>query len=130
MAKAGDTFITTLKLAHAKWGTHRHTNTRPRISREGYLQIPAPIARSLNITNSNTTVQSPIYNVSTADDFIKDKPLLASGASKKGYKFAKQFHGKGNLKLLGLWFAHFNAKPGDQIEIKFLTPTDILLTKI
>ncbi|WP_113653183.1 hypothetical protein [Pedobacter namyangjuensis] len=130
MAKSGDKFITTLKLSHARWGTHRHTNTRTKRSKEGYLQIPAPIARALNLTNSNAIYQSPIYNVSTADGFIKNKPLLASGSSKKGYKFAKQFHGKGNLKLLGLWYAHINADIGDQIEIKFLTPTDILLTKI
>lgn len=40
MANIGDNFITTLKDAHLRWGTHRYTNSRTRIYGEGYLQVP------------------------------------------------------------------------------------------
>lgn len=129
MPKAGDLFITTLKKAHLEWGKHRHTTTRGIVIGEGYLQIPAEVAYDLEITNSSSSLRSAEYTFSTSDGFIVNNKLLASG-NQGQEEFAKQFHGLGDLKLLGDWYNHLNAQIGDQIEIKFISPTEILLTKI
>jgi hypothetical protein len=128
MAIAGATFISKLNKAQVDWGQHRHTTTRKIIPGESYLKIPAADAYRLDITNSKSKARSPEYNFSTADGFLKGK-LLASGNQHKK-TFAKNFQGKGDLQLLGNWFQHIRAKSGDQIEVKFVTPTKILLTKL
>ncbi|MEG2847875.1 MAG: hypothetical protein RR904_03755 [Bacilli bacterium] len=56
--------------------------------------------------------------------------LKSSGNRAKGEVYAKNLHGSGNLKLLGYWFAHINANPGDIIRVEFTSSTDIILTKI
>lgn len=129
MPNTGDYFITTLKQAHLQWGSHRHTNSRGIIYGEGYLQIPASIARRLNITNSNSA-NNNVYLCSSTDGFLNNVNLKATGCSHAGSIHAKQFHGSGNLQLLGRWFSHINAQIGDQVRIDFISPTNILLTKI
>lgn len=128
MPKAGDSFITTLKKAHLKWGEHRHTTTRGIVIGEGYLKIPAKIAYDLEITNNSSTARPAKYDFSTADNFVSGK-LLASG-NQYYSEYAKQFQGSGDLRLLGNWFSHINANIGDRIEVKFITPRQILLTKL
>jgi len=129
MPNTGDSFTTTLKQAHLEWGSHRHTNSRGIIYGEGYLQIPAQIARNLNITNSNST-NNNVYLCSSNDNFLTNVNLKATSCSHAGSIYAKQFHGSGNLKLLGDWFHHINAQIGDQIRIDFISPNQILLIKI
>lgn len=129
MPNSGDTFITILKQAHLEWGNHRHTTSRGIIYGEGYLKIPSDDAYRLNITNDKNPLQSQEYSFSTSDGFIIEGILKASG-NQNEEMFAKQFHGSGNLKLLGDWFNHLNAQIGDQIRIDFVSPTEILLTKI
>ena len=130
MANTGDSFITTLKKAHLKWGSYRHTNSRGIVYGEGYLQIPASVARRLNITNSNIATNNNIYICSSSDGFLNNVVLKATGATKAGSLFAKQFSGNGNLKLIGDWFHSINAEIGDQVEIKWVTPTEIIIRKI
>jgi hypothetical protein len=129
MPNTGNTFITTLKKAHLEWGSHRHTYSRGTVYGEGYLQIPASIARNLNITNSNST-NNNIYICNSSDRFLTKVQLKSTGCNYKGNIFAKQFHGSGNLKLLGNWFSHVNAQIGDRVQIDFISPTEIFLTKI
>ncbi|MGJ1445481.1 hypothetical protein ACR79S_01925 [Sphingobacterium spiritivorum] len=129
MPNIGDHFITTLKQAHLEWGSHRHTNSRGVIYGEGYLQIPSDVSYSLEITNSKSDARSAEYDFSTSDGYIEDGKLLASG-NQNHEKFAKQFQGLGNLKLLGDWFNYIEAVEGDRIQIDFISPTKILLTKI
>lgn len=129
MPQAGDSFITTLKQPHLQWGEFRHTNSRGIRIGEGYLQIPSVHAYNFNITNKSSNIGSAEYDFSTSDEFITNSRLLASGNQYQS-EFAKQFHGLKNLELLGDWFAHIDAQIGDQIEIKFITPTEILLTKL
>lgn len=129
MPNTGDTFITTLKQAHLEWGVHRHTTSRGIVFGEGYLQIPASIARNLNITNSNSP-NNNVYLCSSNDGFLNNVNLKATGCSHAGSIYAKQFHGSGNLQLLGSWFHHINAQIGDQVRIDFISPSEILLTKI
>ena len=128
MPQTGDSFITTLKQAHLEWGEFRHTNSRGIRIGEGYLQIPSDDAYNFNITNHNSDIRSAEYDFSTSDGFIVNNKLLASGNQHKA-EFAKQFHGLGNLQLLGDWFISIDAQIGDQIEIKFISPTEILLTR-
>jgi len=129
MAKTGDHFITQLQTAHLEWGSHRHTNTRGIVYGEGYLQIPSKIAYKLTITNSSFIKQSAEYDFSTADGYIKNGKLLASG-NQYNSDYAKQFQGLGNLKLLGDWFNIIYARSGDKIKIDFISPLEILLTKL
>ena len=130
MPNTNDILITTLKKAHLEWGSHRHTNTRGIIYGEGYLQIPISQARLLNIYNNNQAGGNTTYNCSSTDGYLKNVTLKASGCIRAGDVFAKQFHGRGNLKLLGDWFNHINAIIGDRIEIKWSSPTNIILRKI
>ena len=129
MPKKGDQFITQLQRAHLQWGSHRHTNTRGIVYGEGYLQISSKNAYRLKITNNSNNSQRSEYDFSTSDNFIINGKLLASGSQYKR-EFAKQFQGLGDLKLIGSWFNHINAKSGDQIQVDFITPTEILLTKL
>lgn len=129
MPKIGDKFITVLKQAHLQWGSHRYTNSRGIVYGEGYLQIPAYIARKFFITNSNRG-SGAIYKCNSTDGYLNDVTILATRCSKKGNIFAKQFQGKGDLKLLGDWFHHIGAVEGDQIEILFISPNKIFLTKL
>lgn len=129
MPNTGDTFTTTLKQAHLEWGNHRHTSSRGIVYGEGYLQIPAVIARNLNITNSNSQ-NNNIYKCSSSDGFLSNVQLKSTGCSRAGSIHAKQFHGLKHLKLLGSWYTHINAQIGDQIRIDFISPTEILITKI
>jgi hypothetical protein len=129
MPNAGDSFITILKQAHFKWGTHRHTNTRKLIPGEGYLHIPAPIARAYNITNKNS-VRNRSYLCNSSDNFLQNCSLLASGGKDKISIYAKNLGGHGDLKILGRWFSHINAQPGDRIKVEFKSSDEILLTKL
>ena len=129
MPKTGDLFITTLQKAHLEWWEHRHTNSRGIVIGEGYLQIPAEVAYEFEITNNLSAANQAEYDFSTSDDFIVNEKLLAAGNQHKP-EYAKQFQGSGNLKLLGNWFNHIDAHIGNQIEIKFISPTEILLTSL
>ncbi|OAY86961.1 hypothetical protein AWM78_16200 [Bacillus subtilis subsp. subtilis] len=123
--KPGDTFTTTLKRAHLEWGSHRHTNTRGTVYGEGYLHIPRQEAMSLGIYNSNCSGANIIYTCNSADGFLQNASLKASGCSTAGDIYAKQFQGNGNLQLIGQWFRHVNAQVGDQVKITWISQTEI-----
>lgn len=127
MPKAGQSYIVTLKQAHINWGTHRHTRTRPRRPDEGYLQIPAFVAYAFDIKNNYGG--NPLYNANTSDGVLQNVTLLASGKQSKP-DYAKQFQSKGDLQILGRWIKSGGTVVGDQILVEFITPTEILLTKI
>lgn len=129
MPTTGDSFTTILQQAHLEWGSHRHTDSRGIVYGEGYLQIPSDIAYDLEITNNKSNIRSAEYDFSTSDGFISNSKLLASGNQNRE-EFAKQFQGSGDLKLLGDWYHHINAQIGDQVQIDFISPTEILLTKL
>jgi len=129
MPQPGDSFITTLRQPHLQWGEFRHTNSRGIRIGEGYLQIPSVHAYNFNITNKKSNMRSAEYDFSTSDGFLTNNRLLASGNQHRP-EFAKQFHGLRKLVLLGDWFGHIDAQIGDQIEIRFISATEILLTKI
>src|SRR5690606_38271386 len=107
---AGDSFITTLNQAHLEWGTHRHTNSRGFIYGEGYLHIPRSDAMRIGIYNSNQPGATNTFNCSSADGFLSNVLIKASGSSSAGDIYAKQFQGNGNLQLIGNWFGHLNAQ--------------------
>jgi hypothetical protein len=130
MPNTGATFITTLKKAHLEWGTYRHTHTRGMVYGEGYLQIPISVARNLGIYNSNQPQAITTFNCSSVDGFLNNVIIKASGSTRAGDPYAKQFQGRGHLRLLGDWFHHIGATVGDRVEISWITPTDIIIEKI
>ena len=105
----------TLKKTHINWGVYRHTDTRDKIPEEGYIPIPLNIAKEYNIFNSGNITNYQIYS---EDEFLKGDIVIPSGSNEKGSIYAKQFQGKGNLKLIGKWYQQLNASPGDKLHIK------------
>ena len=130
MPKAGDSYRVKLLDAHFKWGVHRNTNTRDRISGEGYIKIPKEYARKFDIFNSNHANANNLYTCSSSDGFLNKVTLKACGSSSAGDEYAKQFEGNGDLKLLGTWFHHIAAKVGDEIEVVWSSSTALIITKI
>ncbi|MHA7841955.1 MAG: hypothetical protein ACX93I_01460 [Winogradskyella sp.] len=130
MPNANDTFITTLRRAHLEWGSYRHTNSRGIRLGEGYLQIPISEARRLQIYNRNQVGGNTSYTCDSADGFLNHVVLKSSGCIRRGDIHAKQFHGRGNLQLLGDWFNHVDAQIGDEVEIRWTSPTHMVIRKL
>lgn len=78
-----------------------------------YKFLPSE-ARHLNITNSNLAGVNNIYTCNSTDGYLQNVQLKATGCSYAGSIHAKQFNGKGNLKLLGDWFHNRRARIGDR----------------
>lgn len=124
MAVAGDSYTVVLKEAHLNWGTRRYTYSRERILGEAYIPIPASIARNFNI------LKGSVFNARSIDGYFNHQ-LKAAGCSKKGDIHAKQFQGNGDLKVLGTWLHNIcNARPGDSVEVRWITSTDVTLRHI
>lgn len=129
MAVAGNSYTVILKEAHLRWGVHRYTNSRGLVYGEAYIPIPAHIARSFNIYNGNSPQNGfgfNTFNCISIDGFFSGV-LKSSGCSRRGEIYAKQFQGEGNLKALGAWFAHVNARVGDHVEVTWTSQTDITI---
>lgn len=132
MAHTGDNFIVALTPSQLGWGIERYTNSREKRYGEGYLTIHREFAKALNLFNSNYTngadvLGQNIFNCQSSDGFLNCQ-LKSQGSSNSGDKYAKQFAGNDNLRALGAWYANINAKVGDQVEVFFISPTDIRLT--
>lgn len=132
MAQAGDRYVIELNPSQLGWGEERNTNSRPTRKGEAYLAIPRDIAIKYSLYNSNRTngldiLGDNIFNCTSADGFLSCE-FKSQGCDKKGDKYAKQFSGNDNLKLLGNWYKHIHAQVGDKVEVYFLSPYDIQLT--
>lgn len=125
MPNVGNSYITELKQAHLEWGTHRHTDTRGTIYGEGYLHIPRPVAQMFSIYNSNQPGANIIYTCSSVDGFLQNATLKASGSSRAGDPFAKQFQGNGDLQVIGQWFIQVNAQAGDRVRVSWINSTEV-----
>jgi len=130
MPKKNDSYIVELKESHLKnWGTHRYTNTREKIDSESYIPIPISKAKEYNILNSNQSEENTIYTAKFKNTDISVK-VLASGSSKGGDEYAKQFHGKGNLKALTPGYEALGVQVGDEIKITFIDEKTFEVEKI
>ena len=130
MPKENDYYIIKLKESHLKdWGTHRYTNTRERIDSESYIPIPKAKAEKYNILNNNQSKKNTIYTAKFKDTDVEIE-VLASGSSKAGDKYAKQFHGKGNLKALTPGYEALGVQVGDEIKITFIDEKTFEVEKI
>lgn len=133
MPKAGDSFVVTLGRTHLGWGSHRYTSSRKIIYHETYIPIPSFKAKSYKIYNSNYNkggcdiLGVNIFNCTSQDEFFCGV-LKASGCSQKYSVYAKNLHGCDNLKALDPWFTSWNAQVGDQVEVKWTSSTDIVIT--
>lgn len=129
MPKKGDHFIVELGPSHVDWGRYRRTDTRELIDGEGYIPIPSHEARRLGIYNSNhsdTGLGFNLFNCTSADNLFVGV-LKATGCSEAGNIYAKQFHGNGDLKALGRWFRLCSANVGDRVEIRWISPIDVII---
>lgn len=132
MAKAGDEFVVLFNsAAPLKWGTNRQKNTRPKRTGERYIPIPRKAAKEFSIRNSNsgTGLGINIFKAHSADGVFHGE-LKATGCSKAGDVYAKQFEGNGDLKALEPWLTGCNAEIGDQVKVRWVTDSEIELTFI
>lgn len=134
MAMAGDTYMVTIKEAHLRWGTHRHTNSRGLVYGEGYIKIPLQYAKSFNIFNHNHSnadiLGINIFNCSSRDGFFNNITIKAAGSSTAGDIYAKQLQGNGSLQVIGNWYRHVNAQVGDIVKVTWTSSTDLIIEKI
>lgn len=129
MACEGDRYTVMLSETHLMWGAYRYTSSRDRIYGEGYIGIPLREDRRIGMYNSNNRQIGIGFNefrFITSDGFTTDI-LKSSGCSQAGDYYDKNLHVSGDLKGLGQWFAHVNAIPGDYVEVRIISPTDIIL---
>ncbi|WP_310602981.1 hypothetical protein [Anaerosporobacter sp.] len=127
MAIAGNTYTITLKRTHLEWGTHRYTGSRDFIYGEGYIPIPAYVARNFDLFNDNnarTGLGYNIFNCTSTDGFFNGQ-VKTSGCSQAGDVHAKNMHGYGDLQALGAWYAHVGAQVGGHVEVTWVSSTDI-----
>lgn len=131
MAQTGDVFIGTFNVASLSWGTDRDTRTRTRRTAERYIPIPIDEARRLELYNSNyeTGLGHNVYNVRSTDGLFVGE-LKIAGSRTAGAIEAKQFQGNGNLQILTPWLEWHHARPGDQVRMEWVSPTDIEMTFI
>lgn len=130
MAVAGDTYTIQLGPSHLGWGNHRYTDTKDIIYGEGYIPLPIPTARELNIFNSNNSTIGLGYNLfhaSSSDRFLNNVPLLAQGSKAAGDIYAKQFSVQGNLRIIGEWYASQNATTNNSVRVTWRSSTEIFL---
>ena len=128
MPKKGDVF---LSYTYQRWGEYnpkRISQSRTPIPHEVYLAIPKPDAVNYNIYMSNVGGANTDYDAYDHNgDFIC--VLKAQGHS-GDFTYAKQLSGRGNLKALADWIINNNITDADTIEIEFLSPTSLKLTKV
>lgn len=128
MAQAGNSYTVTLYETHLKWGIVRYSSSRIPVYGEGYIPIPRRAAKNYNIFNSNYNHTGFGYNkywVTSKDGFLNHEILLAQGCKEAGDIYAKQFSVEGDLKRIGQWYNYRNAKPGDRVEVTWVSPTEI-----
>ena len=128
MAHAGNSYTITLSLSHLKWGEYRNPTNRNIVYGEGYIPIPKSAAQQFGIFNSNASNTGFGYNrfyVSSKDGFLQNEIMLAQGCTEAGDIYAKQFSIEGDLKRIGQWYSFRNAKPGDRVEVTWISSTDV-----
>ena len=133
MPIAGNTYSVRLKPSHLGWGDYRYTNTRDIIYGEGYIPIPKAYAYAFSIYNSNHYPQGLGNNLFTAtskDGFLKNVMLLAQGCSTAGDEYAKQFSVKGDLQVIGRWYASLKATTSNSIRVTWVSSTEVQLEMI
>lgn len=133
MAKAGDSYVVTLKEAHLAWGEYRHTNTRDVQYGEAYIQIPADIAYDYNIMSfkgagSHDSWGKNLFHCVSSDGFLCG--VLRAQGEQSNESYAKQFAIDKDLKAIGRWYDHVDAKAGDQLKLTWLDETSILVEKL
>jgi len=128
MPKAGDKFYS---YTYQNWGEYhpkRISQSRTAIPHEVYLAIPKPDAVSCNIYMSNVRGANTDYDAYDHNgEFIC---ILKAQGHSGDFTYAKQFSGRRNLKALADWIFTNNVHDTDTIEIEFLSPTSLRLTKV
>lgn len=130
MPNAGNTYVIDLKPSHLGWGVYRYTDTRDIIYGEGYIPIPRSYAHEYSIYNSNHNPQglgTNLFTASSTDGFLKNVTLLAQGCSTAGDEYAKQFSVRGDLQVIGRWYASQGATTDNKVRVTWTSPSNIEL---
>lgn len=131
MAQRGDNFIVTVQKAHLEWGEHRYTNSRGIVYGEGYIKIPADVARRYNLLNQNGTngkdvLGENLFYCKSADGAFSGV-LRAQGCQEAGDIYAKQFAGDKNLKAIGDWYYSQGVTVGDRVKVTWTSETELYI---
>lgn len=132
-------FSVDIKEIHFDWGTER--NGRNREVGEGYIGIPIADAQKLEIYNSGyfdkkDVLGGNLFYAIFPDGFRANTEILLkasgnSGIDSPNYKYAKNLHGAGDLKLIKEWF-DFNKidmenLPQKQVKVTIVSPDTMQL---
>lgn len=129
MPKAGDKFSTNTYQNWGEYNPKRFSPSRSHEPNESYIVIPKFFAEIFSIYMSNKKGANTCYEAyDDKDEFIC--VLKAQGCSVKGSVYAKQFSGEGNLKALNPWILKNSITDADTIEVEFLSPTALKLSKV
>lgn len=121
-------FEVEIKKIHLNWGIPR--NGRSQEHGEGYIKIPSEEARRLKIYNHSFLKRNEyginLFYAEFPDGFRKGETitLKASGNSGKNdsnSEYAKNLHGKGNLKLISEWFRFKNANTNNKVKVSVIS---------
>lgn len=122
---AKNSFVATLKPSHLDWGVYRNPTNRPIIEGESYVKIPSDAARDFQIKRGSQ------YTAHFTNGFSSMRIKAAgNGPLEDGIQYAKQFEGigRGACKAFTPWYTSCGAKPGDKVEVRFLSPHDLEFT--
>lgn len=127
MPSAGDSYVVQVKPSHIDWGEYRNPTNREPINGESYVKIPSEYARRYRI------VRGTFYTA----HFVNGNPDMrikasGNGPLENGVQLAKQFEGVGHgaCKAFTPWYQSSGIGVGDWIKVEFLSPTDILFSKV
>ncbi len=116
-----NTYRVKVRPSHIDWGEYRNPTNRPMIEGESYVKIPAQDARKYHIVRGST------YTAYFAKSPSIDIKASGNGPYENGIQYAKQFEGVGigACKAFTSWYESSNVVPGDWVQVKFLSSTEI-----
>ena len=112
---------------HRDWGLYRNETNRDFIEGESYVKIPSECARRFNIVRGNQ--YTAFFENGHPSMQIK---AAGNGPVRNGVQYAKQFEGigRGACKAFTPWYDSCDIQSGDYIEVRFLSSSEILFTKL
>lgn len=127
MPQAGDSYEVFIRPSHLDWGMYRNPTNRDFTPGESYIKIPARYARMYDLQRGTQ------YTAHFANGYPNMLVQAAgNGPYENGIQYSKQFHGvgRGACRALTPWYVACNAAVGDIVRVEFLSPTDVLFTKL
>ena len=127
MPSTGDKYVVEVKPSHIDWGKYRNPTNREPIEGESYVKIPSRYAREYGIKRGDLFIAHFANGYSSIQ--IK---ASGNGPYENGVQYAKQFEGigVGACKAFTPWYLSCDVAVGDWIMVEFISPNEIVFTKL